>query len=72
MDQDEMKAALKDVISNLVKDDVESARQGIHDVLAAKMRDRINPPTQDQVSDEVVDDVVDDDNIETDETDETE
>lgn len=46
MDKEETKAALKDVISNLIKDDPEAARQGLHDVLANKMRDRVNPQVE--------------------------
>lgn len=44
MNQDEIKAALKDVVTNLVKDDNEAAQAAFHQVLQAKMRDRINPP----------------------------
>lgn len=43
MNPDEVKDALKDVISHLIKDDPEAARAGLHDVLAAKMRERVSP-----------------------------
>ena len=43
MDKDEVKAALRDVISSFIKDDPETANQNLHDVLSAKMRERVNP-----------------------------
>lgn len=46
MDKDEAKAVIKDMISSLIRDDAEAASQQLHDVLAAKMRDRLNPPSQ--------------------------
>ena len=52
MDKEEVKSALKDVITNLIKDDPETARQGLHDVLAAKMRDRVNPPAEPEATDD--------------------
>jgi hypothetical protein len=64
MDREEIKATIKDVISNLVKDNIEGAQQGIHDVLAAKMRERINPSpvnNDDPAGDHTDDDPVDDD-----------
>lgn len=44
MDKDEIKALLKDVVSNFIKDEPDAAKQNFHDVLSAKMRDRVNPP----------------------------
>jgi hypothetical protein len=44
MDKDEIKALLKDVISNFIKDEPDAAKENFHDVLSAKMRDRVNPP----------------------------
>jgi hypothetical protein len=64
MDREEMKAALRDVITNLIRDNEgsgEAATKGLHDVLAAKMRDRVNPPAEIDTSNETVDDVTDDD-----------
>ena len=49
MDKDEAKAVIKDMISSLIRDDAEAASQQLHDVLAAKMRDRLNPPSQDRI-----------------------
>jgi hypothetical protein len=43
MDAAEVKDRLKSVINNLIKDQPEEASKDLHDVLAAKMRDRINP-----------------------------
>ena len=43
MNPDEVKDALEAVISHLIKDDPEAARAGLHDVLAAKMRERVSP-----------------------------
>jgi hypothetical protein len=43
MDQDEIKAQLRDVISSFIKDDPETANQNLHAVLSAKMRERVNP-----------------------------
>lgn len=45
MDSTEIKATIKDMLSNLIRDDAEGARQNLHDVLAAKMRERIAPET---------------------------
>jgi hypothetical protein len=72
MDREEMKAALRDVITNLIRDNEgsgEAATKGLHDVLAAKMRERVNPTTDDTHQDTVddqTDDVVDDDDQVTD------
>jgi len=69
MDKDEMKLSLRDVISSLIKgEDPEVANQKLHDVLSAKMRERVNPtpevdPTE--VDGEAGD--PDEDNLETDE-----
>jgi hypothetical protein len=45
MDAEEMKDRLKSVINSLIKDNAEESKNDLHDVLAAKMRDRISPPT---------------------------
>ena len=44
MDAEEVKDRLKSVINNLIKDQPDEAKKELHDVLAAKMRDRISPP----------------------------
>jgi hypothetical protein len=44
MDKDEIKATLKDLVSNFIKDEPDAAKQNFHDALNAKMRDRVNPP----------------------------
>lgn len=44
MDKEEIKAALKDLISNFIKDEPDAAQANFHDALSAKMRDRVNPP----------------------------
>jgi len=46
MDKEEIRAKLLDVVSSLIKDDADAAQSNVHDVLAAKMRDRVNPPTE--------------------------
>lgn len=64
MDPQEVTDRLKNVITNIIKDDPEAARAELHDVLAAKMRDRVNPPSETEAStedsseddDEVLDD----------------
>ena len=43
MDTQEMKDRLQAVINALIKDTPEEASKELHDVLAAKMRDRISP-----------------------------
>lgn len=43
MDHEEMKAKLKDVITARVKDDIDAAKDAFHQVLQAKMRQRISP-----------------------------
>lgn len=43
MDQAEINDRLKNVISSIIKDDPEAAKRELHDVLAAKMRARIEP-----------------------------
>ena len=43
MTPEEVKDKLKSVINSLIKDQPEDASKDLHDVLAAKMRDRINP-----------------------------
>ena len=62
MDAQEVKDRLKNVFINLVKDDNEAAKAELHDVLSAKMRDRVSPP-EIASHDEVV---ADDDVVETD------
>ena len=74
MDAAEVKDRLKSMINNLIKDQPEEASKDLHDVLAAKMRDRINPEeaTQDETL-EVTDETdVDIDDGEVDETDDDE
>lgn len=43
MDNEEVKALLKDVISNFIKDEPDAARENFHAALSAKMRERVNP-----------------------------
>lgn len=43
MSPEETKELLTSVINNLITDNSEDAQKGIHDVLSAKMRARINP-----------------------------
>ena len=43
MTPEEVKDKLKSVINSLIKDQPDDASKDLHDVLAAKMRDRINP-----------------------------
>lgn len=43
MTPEEVKDKLKSVINSLIKDQPDEASSSLHDVLAAKMRDRINP-----------------------------
>ena len=43
MTPEEVKDKLKSVINSLIKDQPDEASKDLHDVLAAKMRDRINP-----------------------------
>lgn len=62
MDRDEALDALKRVINSLIKDDpkdesgdkshIDAANKDLHDVITAKMRDRINPPTDTEVETE--------------------
>jgi len=44
MTPEEVRAKLRDTINALIKDEPEQATKSLHDVLAAKMRDRVNPP----------------------------
>lgn len=44
MDKEEIKATLRDFVSNLIKDESDPAEKNFHDALNAKMRDRVNPP----------------------------
>ena len=67
MDKEEMKAALRDVIVGLVKDDTEESATKLHDVLAAKFKARLYPETQ--TTDTVDDSETDPDN--TDDPDDT-
>lgn len=49
MDPQEMRDKIMAAINGLIKGEPESEKESetnIHDVLAAKMRDRINPPTE--------------------------
>lgn len=46
MDADEVKDRLKSVINHMIKDEPDSASQELHDILAAKMRNRISPPEE--------------------------
>ena len=43
MDAQEVRDRLQGVINALIKDQPEEASKELHDVLAAKMRDRISP-----------------------------
>ena len=43
MSSEDVKAQIKDMISDFIKDDPESAKQNFHAALASKMQDRINP-----------------------------
>ena len=43
MTPEQVKDKLKSVINSLIKDQPEEASKDLHDVLATKMRDRINP-----------------------------
>jgi hypothetical protein len=60
MDNNEMKDKLRELINSLIKGedaDIEAASSAHHDVLAAKMRNRINPPQEENTppgDDEVV------------------
>lgn len=65
MDAEEMKDRLKSVINSLIKDNAEESKNDLHDVLAAKMRDRISPPTTED-DDSGNDPVVTDDNTSSD------
>lgn len=56
MDAAEVKDRLKSVINNLIKDQPEEASKDLHDVLAAKMRDRISPEEAAAVETATVDD----------------
>lgn len=56
MDPQEVKDRLKNVFVNLVKDDKEAAQAELHDVLAAKMRNRVNPETASKDMDSFEDD----------------
>jgi hypothetical protein len=49
MDAQEVRDRLKNVFVSMVKDDQDAAKAELHDVLAAKMRDRINPPAAEAV-----------------------
>ena len=55
MTPEETKAALLDVISNVIRSNTEDAESGLHAVLAAKMRDRVNPPPEIDPDDQIDD-----------------
>jgi len=60
MDAQEVRDRLQGVINALIKDQPEEASKELHDVLAAKMRDRISPEevvVPDDDSTTVVDDI---------------
>lgn len=68
MDAQEVKDRLQAVINSLIKDQPEDATKDLHDVLAAKMRDRISP--EDAVtsdSEDFSDDIGDGDEVSEDE-----
>ena len=44
MDKEEIKVALRNAVSSLIKDEPDAFKTNLHDVLAAKLRDRVNPP----------------------------
>jgi hypothetical protein len=43
MDKEEIKSILKDVVSNFIKDEYDSAKENFHTALAAKAREKLNP-----------------------------
>lgn len=61
MDAQEVKDRLQSVINALIKDQPEEATKELHDVLAAKMRNRISPEEATNSDDDISDDVTSDD-----------
>lgn len=61
MDAQEVKDRLQSVINALIKDQPEEATKELHDVLAAKMRNRISPEEATNDDDVTSDDVTTDD-----------
>lgn len=61
MDPNEVKDHLKSVVNSLIKDQPDEASKELHDVLAAKMRNRISgePEVADEVETETPDAEVD-------------
>ena len=57
MTPEEIKDKLKDTIVSFIKQDTETAKETLHDVLASKMRDRVNPTESDELDFDDTDDL---------------
>lgn len=63
MDSQEIRDRIMAAINGIIKDDTEGATSNLHDVLAAKMRARINPEAAAAAPDAPSDDVAVDDDV---------
>lgn len=52
MDAQEIRDKIMSVINGMIKNETETSDANLHDVLAAKMRDRMNPSSDDHVDDD--------------------